>query len=242
MLEKIEKFQISLLGLFIAIGIICAAVVVTNNLSKNDISVTGSAFEIVKSDSASWKFNLTAKAANKTAAYKLIQKQIPAVKEYLKSKGIEEKNIELMLPSGYEVFKTGANGYTTSEVIAYNYTQPIKITSNEVEKIKEISTDSQTLLEKDVNIGSYDDPQYQYSKIGELKVELLEKATLDAKSRANSMLKANHNHVGKIKQVKMGVFQITAPDSNSVSDDGINDSSTIEKKVTAVANVTFSIK
>ena len=56
------------------------------------------------------------------------------------------------------------------------------------------------------------------------------------------MLKANRNHVGQIKQVRMGVFQITAPDSTDVSDGGINDSSTIEKKVTAVANVTFSIK
>ena len=75
-----------------------------------------------------------------------------------------------------------------------------------------------------------------------LKIQLLEEATKDAKARANSMLKANRNKVGKIKNVKMGVFQITAPDSNDVADGGINDSSTVEKKVTAVANVTFSIK
>ena len=40
----------------------------------------------------------------------------------------------------------------------------------------------------------------------------------------------------------MGVFQITPADSNSVSDYGISDLTTIDKKATAVANVVFSIK
>lgn len=242
MLEKIKDFQISILGVCLALGIIVSAIVVTNNISKNAITVTGSAFKVVTSDSASWTFELVNKAPNKTEAYKNIQKQIPIVKNYLKEKGIDEKNIELQLPSGYDIFRTYPNGYSSEEVIAYKYTQPIKIKSNNVEKIKEISTESQTLLEKGININSYTDPEYQYSNLAQLKVQLLEEATKDAKARANSMLKANKNKVGQIKQVRMGVFQITAPDSNSVSDEGINDSSTIEKKVTAVANVTFSIK
>ena len=45
-----------------------------------------------------------------------------------------------------------------------------------------------------------------------------------------------------IKSVRMGVYQITPVDSTDVSDMGINDSSTIDKKVTAVANVSFKIK
>ena len=76
----------------------------------------------------------------------------------------------------------------------------------------------------------------------DLKVELLEEATNDAKERASAMLKATHNKVGKIQSVKMGVFQITDVDSTNVSDMGINDTSTIDKKVTAVANVVFKIK
>ena len=83
---------------------------------------------------------------------------------------------------------------------------------------------------------------YFYSKLPELKVKLLGAATTDAKDRASAMLKATHNKVGKIQSVKMGVFQITDVDSTSVSDMGINDTSTIDKKVTAVANVVFKIK
>lgn len=56
------------------------------------------------------------------------------------------------------------------------------------------------------------------------------------------MLKATHNRPGKIQSVNMGVFQITPVDSTNVSDMGINDTSSIDKKVTAVANVVFRIK
>ena len=71
---------------------------------------------------------------------------------------------------------------------------------------------------------------------------MLEKASQDAKQRAAAMLKATHNHVGKIQSVHMGVFQITPEDSTNVSDSGISDTSAIKKKVTSVANVTFRIK
>ena len=83
---------------------------------------------------------------------------------------------------------------------------------------------------------------YNYSKLPELKISLLEKASTDAKARAASMLKATHNQVGNIQSVRMGVYQITPVDSTDVSNMGINDSSTIDKKVTAVANITFKIK
>ena len=56
-------------------------------------------------------------------------------------------------------------------------------------------------------------------------------ATTDAKDRATAMLKATHNRPGKIQSVQMGVFQITPVDSTNVSDMGINDTSTIDKKV-----------
>ena len=56
------------------------------------------------------------------------------------------------------------------------------------------------------------------------------------------MLDATGSNVGKVKSMRMGVFQITPADSNNVSDMGINDTTTIDKKVTAVANVVFNVR
>jgi len=40
----------------------------------------------------------------------------------------------------------------------------------------------------------------------------------------------------------MGVFQITPVNSNEVADSGVNDTSSWEKKVTAVVSATFGIE
>ena len=85
-------------------------------------------------------------------------------------------------------------------------------------------------------------PEFFYSQLADLKIKLLQDATTDAKSRATAMLKATHNRPGKIQSVQMGVFQITPVDSTNVSDMGISDTTTVDKKVTAVANIVFRIK
>jgi hypothetical protein len=85
-------------------------------------------------------------------------------------------------------------------------------------------------------------PNYFYTKLDELKIEMLATATENAKQRAENMAKASGNRIGFMRSARMGVFQITSPNSTDVSDSGINDTSSIEKKVTAVVSVTFSIE
>ena len=85
-------------------------------------------------------------------------------------------------------------------------------------------------------------PEYYYSDLAQIKIDLLKEAATDARTRAKSMLSAANSSVGKVKSMKMGVFQITSPESTEVADYGINDTSTIDKKVTAVANVVFQVK
>ena len=240
MLEKIEKLQVISLGILIALSLVVSTKLAASTISNNVISVTGSAYEIVKSDSGTLTFEINVKRANKQEAYKTSQAQVKIVEEYLKAKQI--KNIELKTVNGYYSYKRNAKtGEYTDIPDMYNLTQPVTISSDNVELIKNISNDITGLINKGVDINVYS-PSYDYSKLPELKVTLLEKASKDAKARAASMLKPTHNSVGKIQSVRMGVYQITPVDSTNVSDMGINDTSSIDKKVTAVANVSFKIK
>lgn len=240
MIERIEKLQVISLGLLIAIGLIVSTKMVATTISKNVISVTGSAFEIVKSDSGTLNFDINVKRISKQEAYSAAQEQIKIVQKYLANKQI--KNIEIKTVNGYYTYKRNPKtGEYTDIPDMYNLSQPITISSDNVELIKTISNDITGLINKGVDINVYA-PSYDYSKLGDLKVTLLEKASKDAKARAASMLKPTHNSVGKIQSVRMGVYQITPVDSTNVSDMGINDTSSIDKKVTAVANVSFKIK
>lgn len=240
MLERIEKLQLLTVGLLIVIGILFGTRLLITAFSGNTITVTGSAFEIIKSDTGSLSFNITVKASNKNDAYKVLQNQIKIVEKYLNDKKITK--IERKTLNGYYEFKRDIKtGAYTNIPEYYNLSQPFRISSDNVELIKEVANDITGLISQGIDVNVYS-VAYDYSKLPELKVRLLEKATIDAKNRASSMLKATNNSVGKIKSVKMGVYQITPVDSTDVSDMGINDSTTIDKKVTAVANVSFIIK
>ena len=239
MLERIEKLQVLTVGILIFLALLICVKTITTSFSSNVISVTGSAYEIVKSDSGTLNFEIVAKRTTKQEAYTAIQSQIKIVEDYLKAKQI--KNIDLRTVNGYYNYKRDYNGSYTNIPESYNLSQPITISSDNVELIKEISNDITSLINKGVDINVFS-PSYSYSKLPELKVTLLEKASNDAKARAESMLKATHNSVGKIQSVRMGVYQITPVDSTDVSDMGVNDSSSIDKKVTAVANVSLKIK
>ena len=237
--EKIQKVQIVLLAIILAFGLVFAVKTGTGSLSNDKISVTGSAYKIVKSDSARLEFEITSRNANKQSAFNTVKTQLPIVKKYLADKGLTD--IEIKASNGYYSYKYLPNGTMTNDIAYYNLSQPITVKSNDVQKIKDVSADIQSLLEKgiDINIINTD---YFYSGLSDLKVELLKDATTDAKDRATAMLKATHNRPGKIQAVNMGVFQITPVDSTNVSDMGINDTTSIDKKVTAVANVVFRIK
>ncbi len=241
MLEKLEKFQVLLLGLIIAIGGIIATTIITSAMSKDVISVTGSSSQNVISDNGSFEFEIKAHAANKAAAYSIINKQRPLVVKYLNEQGFDVKNIEAKALHGYDVYELNYNGNSTNKVIGFNASQTVLVKSEDVQKIKKVSTEITNLTEQGIDINVYD-PSYFYSKLSDLKVKMLEEATKDAKHRASAMLKATHNRVGKIQSVRMGVFQVTPVNSTDVSDMGISDTTTIEKKITSVANVTFGIK
>lgn len=239
MLERIEKLQVLTVGLLVVLAILIGTKTLITAFSGNTISVTGSAYEIVKSDSGTLSFNINVKRLNKNDAYNILQTQIKTVEKYLTEKQITK--IERKTINGYYNYKRDDRGVYTNIPESYNLSQPMTISSDNVDLIKDISNDITGLISQGIDINVYN-VSYNYSKLPTLKVALLEKASMDAKARAESMLKSTHNSVGKINSVRMGVYQITPVDSTDVSDMGINDSSTIDKKVTAVANITFKIK
>lgn len=241
MLEKIAKFQILLLALVLAIGLVISTIIVTDRMSDDTIFVTGSYSQNVKSDNGNFEIYLHSRKANKTQSYADLNRQIPIVKKYLKDRGFTSSDIEIKTPTGYNIYELTYNGLSTNNVIAFDASRTILVKSKDVNKIKEVSSDIINLNSKnvDLNVG---EPSYFYSKLPDLKVTMLQKATKDAQQRADAMLKATNNRVGKIKSVQMGVFQITPPNSTDVSDSGYSDTSSIEKKITSVANVRFRVK
>ncbi|WLT37153.1 SIMPL domain-containing protein [Synechocystis sp. B12] len=71
---------------------------------------------------------------------------------------------------------------------------------------------------------------------------MVAEATKDAKARAEAIASSTNSKVGAVRSAQTGVFQITSRNSTDVNDMGIYDTSSIEKDITAVVSITFSMK
>jgi hypothetical protein len=109
-----------------------------------------------------------------------------------------------------------------------------------VAKIATVAREATELINQGILIES-SAPRYYYTKIGDLKVEMLGEAAKDAKERAERIASSTGNSIGSVRSAKMGVLQITAADSTDVSDYGVYDTSTVEKDMTAVVNASFAV-
>jgi hypothetical protein len=78
--------------------------------------------------------------------------------------------------------------------------------------------------------------------LDDLKVEMIAKASANARERVEAVRKNGKVRLGPIASVRIGVFQITPVNSTRVSDYGINDTSTIEKEIKSVVGIKYFVK
>jgi hypothetical protein len=243
----LRNSQIVILGICIAVATIASSVILSKGFLKvmkftrEQIAVTGSAQKDIKSDYIVWTASFSKRGPDSAAAYKLLKEDLVKVKKYLVAKGVDDNKILVYQVVITTVYKKNEKGNDTSDIQGYVLTQSIQIKSDAVDMITQLSRESTELIDQGTEFSS-GAPEYYYTKLDELKIEMLAKATQNAKQRAENMARATGNRIGLMRSAKMGVFQITPINSTEVSDWGVNDATSLEKKVTAVVTVSFAIE
>jgi len=232
-------------GVALGIGLIIASTIFGwfySNAKRGDeaITVTGSAKRRITSDLVLWSAGVSAQSPQLAAAYSQLADNIPRIKQYLLSKGIPEDQMTVSSISSITLKGRDSAGNETNEITGYQLSQSIEVRSNDVQKIAQVAREATELINQGILIESKA-PQYYYTAIGDLKVEMLGEAAKDARERAARIAQSTGNSIGSVRSAKMGVMQITAADSTDVSDYGVYDTSTIEKDMTAVVNVSFAV-
>jgi uncharacterized protein len=240
-----DRNNIIIASAITGVAIILSVIIFVSVWSKNQsasqtITITGSAKKEITSDLGVLRGSIQVESNTAEAAYRQLQSQMPILISYLEKNGFPRNEIELFAPNNYPIYEMSSQGYQTSIVRGYMYNQRIEISSPDVNKIKQISLEISSLIERGVNFNA-EMPEYHYTRISELKVEVQAEAARDAKVRAEKIADATGRSLGAITNARMGVLQITPRLSNMISDYGINDLSSIEKEITAVVNASFKI-
>jgi hypothetical protein len=119
--------------------------------------------------------------------------------------------------------------------------QAIAVTSLDIARVTALSAAAGELLAQGIPL-SPEAPQYLFTGLAGLRIEMLGDATKDATVRATQIAEKSGAAIGRIKSVRQGVFQITPRNSTEISDYGMNDVSAIDKDITAVVRVTFALE
>ncbi len=211
----------SLNVIIIAIAAVISSYLFSNafqnrNKSNDTISVTGSGKKDFISDLIVWNGSFSKKSATLKEAYAALDADRENIKNYLLGKGISTTEMVFSAVNFNKDFETtfNENGTTRQQIFTgFTLTQSVNIQSKEVNKIEEISRQSSELINSGVEFYS-SPPEYYYTKLAELKIQMIAEATKDASARAKSIAENADANLGSLKKSDMGVFQITGQNSS----------------------------
>ncbi|MDU8885642.1 SIMPL domain-containing protein [Yeosuana sp. MJ-SS3] len=190
--------------------------IVNRNKTDGTISVTGLGKADFTSDLIVWEGSFSKESSNLQQAYADLENDKKVISEYLLSKGITDKELVFNAVRSRKNTRgkyTGDGKYIGEEFLGYVLTQTLQIDSKNVEKVEKISREVTELLNKGIQFYSQE-PRYYYTQLADLKIEMISKATADAKTRAEKIAENSGGTLGNLISAKMGIFQITGQNSN----------------------------
>ena len=212
--------------------------------SAETISVTGLAEKDFVSDQIVWTGNYSRKMLDLKSAYSLLKEDESKIRIYLKVKGVLENEMVFSAINIEKEFNTkyGVDGKVIgNEFNGYNLKQNVTVDSKNIEKVEKISREVTELIQSGIEFNS-SSPSYYYTKLSELKLDLLAKASADAKQRAETIAKNSGSNLGSIKKANMGVFQITGKNSNEdYSYGGVLNTSSKNKTASITTKIDYAV-
>jgi hypothetical protein len=206
----------------------------------DEITVTGSSRKPITSDLAMWRGSISVQRATLPEASDELARITARVKAFVVQRGFADTTVEISSINSNAV-RERIGGEETNRVIGYRLFQTISVTSPDIARVTSLSREAGLLLAEGVPL-SPEAPQYLFTRLGEMRIQMLGDATEDARTRAKQIAERTGGRIGRIKSVRQGVFQITPRNSTEISDYGMNDVSAVDKDITAVMRVTFSLE
>jgi hypothetical protein len=206
------------------------------------VTVTGSAKRRIQSDLIIWRARVEARAPDLASTYKTLSGDARKVADFVGSRGIDPKEVVVAAARTSEIHPHDREGHELPETtIAYSMDQAIEVTSGDIDKVTRVANEATKLIEDGIYVNS-EPPRYLYTKLAELKIEMLAEAAKDARVRADQIAVNAGSKVASLQMARMGVMQINAANESEVSAEGTNDTSSREKDIMAIVTATFSVE
>ena len=208
------------------------------------LTATGSASCNFESDLIVWRVSFSAYGMTTKEAYGVIKDNAEIVKQYLLDNGITESELvfsSIDISQRYRTEYDEEGNYKREYPDGYDLYQGLTVTSTDIDKVELVSRDITKLIESGVELASYS-PEYYCTKLDEVKLDLIEKATDNARQRIDILVEGTGSRRGKLLTASLGVFQITPTNSgsSSYSYDGAFDTKSRYKTATVTVRLNYA--
>ncbi|GGF01550.1 hypothetical protein SAMN05443634_103226 [Chishuiella changwenlii] len=214
-----NKFSAIVAGI-LAIGLIIAACILGNAYkykfrTSESINVTGNALKDFNADLVKWRATYSRNDFDLKVASDQLKNDQEMVKNFLLSQGIKSNEIVFKAVNISKDIRYGtdANGNSTSQFNGYILSQDVTIESTDLDKIEKASREISNLISQGIELNS-SNPNFYYSKLEDLKLELIAQASENAKQRAENIATKSGGKLGSLKKADLGIFQITGKNDN----------------------------
>mgnify|MGYP002732025389 CR=1 FL=1 len=213
-------------GLAIMLGLMVMGVMLPKTVEKyrsydRTVNVKGLCEKEVKADRVIWPIVYKVMANDIQSVYDQIDAGNEAVLSFLQSGGVNASEITVAVPQISDKF---ANEYGDNDR-AFRY----------VDLVLSLMDRQSELMKKGVVTGgnSWENPvEFKYEGLNDIKPQMIEEATQNAREAAKQFAKDSGSKLGKIKTASQGTFTIEDRDSNTP----------YIKKVRVVSSVTYYLK
>lgn len=225
---------------YVEATILAVAIVVFGTFVKNSldrftdkervVTVKGLSEREVPADKVIWPLIYKELGNDPADIYQRIEKKNATVMDFLKKHGLTDNEISVNPPQVKDRFADSwsqeniLNRYVASSVIIVNSTQ-VDLVRNIMQKQAELMKTGIALISEDYGNNMV---KYEFTGLNEIKPEMVEESTKNARATAEKFAKDSDSELGKIRRATQGQFSITNRDNNTPHIKNVRVVSTIE--------------
>ncbi len=210
-----------------------------SKINDNSVTVKGLAERDVRADMAVWSLPFVAAGNDLSQLRSQMLAQADSIVSFLKKRGFADEEITVGPIITNDLF---ANPYqSTAETNGRRFilTQSVELQTDKVDAVASALTASNELIAGGIVFAQdYGSVSYLFTKLNDIKPQMLEEATRNAKAAALRFAQNSGSKVGKIRRARQGVFSVQ-PKVDAVN---ILEHRQIDKKVRVVSTVEYWLK
>ena len=225
-------------GLSIMVGLVILGVMIPTAVMKyrsfdRTVNVKGLCEKEVRADKVIWPIVYKVMSDNVQSIYSQTDVSNAVIVDFLLAGGVTQDEITVSVP---QISDKLANEYgDNNRAFRYIAKNVVTVCTSDVDKVLALMSSQADLLKKGVVVAGNDweNPvEFKYEGLNEIKPQMIEEATRNARETAQKFAQDSDSSLGKIKTANQGTFTIGDRDSNTP----------YIKRVRVVTSVTYYLK